>query len=164
MDARKRQYADQIMANDHDRFGVEIDYTILDYDRGSLIVEAVTDERHVNTIGTVSGGYLFTLCDKIGGMAVGTCGVAGPAFNGEIQFLHAVHPGQKLICEANVIRMASAHCVVDVVAENEEHTKTFCRGLFHYAKKIEIPVNTASKAVENIEQYSENMKQVSEQK
>ena len=43
--------------------------------------------RHLNPLGTVHGGCLYTLADTVAGFAAASCGFEGPTLSGNMYFL-----------------------------------------------------------------------------
>lgn len=88
-----------VLLNDHD-FGKFVGVHFLE--RGEGICKARLDIRpeHMNPIGTVHGGCLFTLADAVCGIAASSLGGICTTVNSNIQFLNAAFWPKYLIAEA----------------------------------------------------------------
>lgn len=100
--------------NDLDIFGRDAGIEITDGDIGYCRGEICVEERHLNPLGTVHGGCLYTLADTVSGFAAGSCGsTAGPTLSGNMYFLRPTMGVNKLICEARVIKNGKRIRVVE---------------------------------------------------
>ena len=54
------------------------------------------DDRHLNPLGTVHGGCLYTLADTVAGFAAASCGFEGPTLSGNMYFLRPTMGVKKL--------------------------------------------------------------------
>lgn len=104
---------------------------IVDGDIGYCKAEMDIQQIHMNPIGTVHGGCLYTLADTIGGYAAAVCGMPGPTLSGNMYFLNPTLGVKKLICEAKVVKNGKRIRVVDVVI-CAENGKEIARSLFEY--------------------------------
>ena len=94
-----------IKVNEMDTFGKDAGIEITDGDIGYCKGEITLDERHLNPLGTVHGGCLYTLADTMSGFAAGSYGSGGgPTMSGNMYFLRPTMGVKKLICEARVIK------------------------------------------------------------
>jgi acyl-CoA thioesterase len=92
------------------------------YAKTSMIVA----ERHLNSIGTVHGGAIFTLADFAFGAAVKTGGKVAPAINANVSFLQATRTGT-LYAEATEISRSRkiSTCAVRVTNDAGELVALF---------------------------------------
>ena len=61
-----------------DKFIELIGIKIIEADEGYCKAELKVDDRHLNPLGTVHGGCLYTLADTVAGFAAASCGFEGP--------------------------------------------------------------------------------------
>ena len=100
--------------NENDPFGKSAGIEITDGSVGYCRGEITIDKRHMNPLGTVHGGCLYTLADTVSGFAAGSCGsTAGPTLSGNMYFLRPTMGVNKLICEARVIKNGKRIRVVE---------------------------------------------------
>ncbi len=99
--------------NESDPFGNDAGIEITDGDIGYCKGEIVIEDRHMNPLGTVHGGCLYTLADTVSGFAAGSCGSGGPTMSGNMYFLRPTMGVSKLICEARVIKNGKRIRVVE---------------------------------------------------
>lgn len=60
-----------------DKFIELIGIKIIEADEGYCKAELEVDDRHLNPLGTVHGGCLYTLADTVAGFAAASCGFEG---------------------------------------------------------------------------------------
>lgn len=107
--------------------GIELTDGDIGYCKGELKIE----ERHLNPIGTVHGGCLYTLADTMAGYAAATCGMDGPTLSGNMYFLRPTLGAKKLICEAEVVKNGKRIRVVSVSIYGDNGAE-IARSLFEY--------------------------------
>ena len=76
------------------------------------------EERHLNSIGTVQGGAIFTLADFAFGAAVKTGGKMAPAISTSLSFLKATRSGT-LYAEATEVSRSRKLSVCTVRVTND---------------------------------------------
>lgn len=82
-----------------DKFIELIGIKIIEADEGYCKAELEVDDRHLNPLGTVHGGCLYTLADTVAGFAAASCGFEGPTLSGNMYFLRPTMGVKKLTCE-----------------------------------------------------------------
>jgi len=95
--------------------GLEILEADIGYCKGRLVIE----RHHMNPLGTVHGGCLYTIADTIGGVASATVGNPGPTISGDMYFMHTTGEAKELICEGRVIKNGTKIRVVESVITDE---------------------------------------------
>lgn len=76
---------------------------------GHVLFHAVADERHLNPLGAVHGGFAATLLDSATGCAVHTMLGAGVGYGTvdlAVKMLRPVPRGQTLVAEARVVHVS----------------------------------------------------------
>ncbi|MCQ2193818.1 MAG: PaaI family thioesterase [Paludibacteraceae bacterium] len=66
---------------------------LVEIDNGTAIAKMEVDERHMNGLGTVQGGVLFTLADFACAAAANSQGKIAVSLNANINFVKAVNSG-----------------------------------------------------------------------
>lgn len=93
-----------------DKIGLEILERRPGYAKGMIEIKP----WHLNVLGVVHGGVLFTLADTVSGTAAATGHEYGvPTVNGNINYLKAGRNTTKLIAEAEEIKNGYTFSVVD---------------------------------------------------
>jgi phenylacetic acid degradation protein PaaD len=94
---------------------------LVDWDGGRAAFRLPTGGGHLNFVGSVHGGVLFSLADLALGVACNSWGRVCVALTVEIQFLSAPQAGEVLVAtavERSRTRRTAAYAV-DVVSEND---------------------------------------------
>lgn len=76
---------------------------------GYIQFAAQADERHLNPLGGVHGGFAATVLDSVTGCAVHTLLEAGVAYGTvdlNVKMLRPIPPGQELVAEGRVIHLS----------------------------------------------------------
>ena len=92
---------------------------LVEWDGGRAVFRLTPEARHVNFVGSVHGGALFTLADSALAVACNSWGRQCVALTVEIQFLSAPQAGDALVAtavERSRTRRTAAYAV-DVVSE-----------------------------------------------
>jgi acyl-CoA thioesterase len=100
---------------ENDRFAATSGMRLIELRPGFAKTSLQVEERHLNGIGTVHGGAIFTLADFAFGAAVHTGGKVAPAVSTHLSFLKATRSGT-LYAEATEIsrRRKLSVCAVSV--------------------------------------------------
>ena len=78
---------------ENDRFATSSGMRLVELRPGFAKTSLQVEERHLNSVGTVQGGAIFTLADFAFGAAVKTGGKIAPAINTSLSFLKATRSG-----------------------------------------------------------------------
>ena len=76
-----------------DRFATINGMRLLELRPGYAKTSMAVEDRHLNSVGTVHGGAIFTLADFAFGAAVKTGGKVAPLINSSVSFLKATRTG-----------------------------------------------------------------------
>ena len=79
--------------------------------------------QHMNPIGSVHGGCVFTLMDSIGGFAAYTNGRYCTTLSSNVDYLRPAMNCKELIAEATPVRVGNRVMVYDVVVTDETDRK-----------------------------------------
>ena len=101
-----------------DRFAAANGMHLLELRPGYAKTSMAVEERHLNSIGTVHGGAIFTLADFAFGAAVKTGGKVAPAISTNLSFLKATQSGM-LYAEATEISRSRKLSVSTVQVTND---------------------------------------------
>ncbi|MBS4959510.1 MAG: PaaI family thioesterase [Clostridiales bacterium] len=119
--------------NTENSFGKELGIQVLDIQEGYAKSELCIEKRHVNNIGSVHGGVIFTMADSCAGAASWSYGNYATTMDCTINYLNAAINSKKLIAEAKVVKHGKRIMViqVEIVDETEEKkaiaTFSFCQ-------------------------------------
>ena len=101
-----------------DRFATSNGMRLLELRPGFARTSLQVEPRHLNSIGTVQGGAIFTLADFAFGAAVKTGGRVAPAVSTALSFLQATRSGT-LYAEATEISRSRRLSVCTVRVTND---------------------------------------------
>jgi acyl-CoA thioesterase len=87
---------------ENDRFAATSGMRLVELRPGYAKTSLQVEDRHLNNLGTVQGGAIFTLADFAFGVAAKTAGKVAVAINANISFLKAARSGA-LYAEATEI-------------------------------------------------------------
>jgi acyl-CoA thioesterase len=103
---------------ENDRFATSSGMRLVELRPGFAKTRLQVEERHLNSIGTVQGGVIFTLADFAFGVAVKTGGKVAPAISTNLSFLKATRSGT-LYAEATEISRSRKLSVCTVRVTND---------------------------------------------
>lgn len=90
---------------------------------GKIVFEATADERHLNPLGGVHGGFAATVMDSVTGCAVHTVlepGVGYGTVDLSVKMLRAVPTNKLLVAEGRVIHIAKSIGVAEGTLKDQE--------------------------------------------
>ena len=85
---------------ENDRFATTNGMRLVELRPGYAKTSMTVEDRHLNSVGTVHGGAIFTLADFAFGAAVKTGGKVAPLINTSVSFLKATRSGT-LVCRGH---------------------------------------------------------------
>lgn len=94
-------------------------------EHGKVVFEAMADERHLNPLGGVHGGFTATVMDSVTGCAILTVLEPGVGFGTvdlNVNMLKAVPQNTSLIAEGNVIHVSKSLAVSEGTLKDTEGT------------------------------------------
>lgn len=122
-----------------DRFAKECGIRIVDIRPGFATARMTVEPRHLNAVGILQGGALFTLADLAFAAAANSHGVVAVACQSDITYFHAVTAGQLTAVAEEVSRTRKlSTCVIRITSENGELVALF-KGVA-YIKATPLPV------------------------
>ena len=100
----------QLIGND--RFATVNGITLEDVSTGTATAKMIINEQHLNGLGTVQGGAIFTLADLAAAAASNSYGVPAVALSCNISFIKAAKSGVLIAKAAEVYRswIRGPHC------------------------------------------------------
>ncbi len=121
LDAIKRHF-------ETDRFATTSGMKLVELRPGFAKTSLRVEQRHLNSIGTVHGGAIFTLADFAFGAAVKTGGKVAPAISTNLSFLKATRSGT-LYAEATEISRSRklSVCTVRVSTLRFPRLRRYCK-------------------------------------
>ncbi len=117
--------------NEENPFARELGIRTVEIRSGYARSELNIAERHLNFIGSVHGGCLFSLADTVCGSAAASHGFYCTTINGNINYLTAAIDVSRLIAEAREIKHGKRIDVYDVEIRDEKGT-LLAQGTFSY--------------------------------
>lgn len=115
MDKKELMMRAKERAESNDKFIELLGVKIVEVDDGYCKGEMVIESKHLNPLGTVHGGCLYTLADTVGGFAAATLGMSGPTLSGNMYFLRPTMGLKRLVCEGRVIKNGKRIRVADTI-------------------------------------------------
>ncbi len=91
-------------------------------EKGKVIYEAVADDRHINPLGNVHGGFAAAVMDSVTGYAIHTMldeGVRFATIDLNVKMLRPVPKNTKLIAEGLVLNISKSLGVSEGTLKNE---------------------------------------------
>jgi acyl-CoA thioesterase len=109
-----------------DRFATTNGMRLVELRPGYAKTSMAVEDRHLNSVGTVHGGVIFTLADFAFGVAVKTGGKVAPLINSSVCFLKATRTGT-LTAEATEVSRSRkiSTCTVRVTNDTGELVALF---------------------------------------
>lgn len=129
--AARERFAADVYATE--TTGIEIEAAEPGYARCSFI----PDDRHMNAVGGVMGGALFTLCDFAFAIAANTESPLTQSLTSQIAFHTVAKKGVRVTAEARRVRAGRSTCYynIDVIDETGRHiATTVISGFIHSSK------------------------------
>ena len=114
----------------NDRFAVENGCRLVECGGGEAVVEVELEPRHLNGVGAVQGGLIFTLADTAFAAAANADGHQIVSLSSTVNFLRAVRGG-KLTARAVPVSRGRTTCCYDVLVtdgEGKPVAKVQCTG------------------------------------
>ena len=114
-----------------------LDMEVLEYQKGYCRSKFAIKPQHLNPLGSIHGGYLFTIADTTAGIASIIMGSESSVttINGNMQFLNAALNCNILYAEATVLKSGKRIVYTDVVIKGEEGT-VFAKGSYTFARIV----------------------------
>ena len=97
----------------------ELGQQVMEVSAGYARVEMDIDERHINPIGSVHGGAIFSLADSAGGVAAMSRGSFVTTVTGSINYLNPAINVKKLIADTRELKAGKNILVYDVAIWDE---------------------------------------------
>ncbi|MBQ9990462.1 MAG: PaaI family thioesterase [Lachnospiraceae bacterium] len=114
-----------------------LEMKVLEYREGYCRSKFAIKPEHMNPVGSIHGGFLFTIADTTGGIASVILGSdsALTTINGNMQFLNAAINCDTLLAEATVLKSGKRIVYTDVVIKGENGT-VYAKGSYTYARIV----------------------------
>ena len=119
-------YLDMMKTANKNPFAEMMDLKITDVRLGYSKVEIDVREKHINPIGTVHGGCLYTMADVAAGSAAASHGRIAPTLDSNFHFLNAGKNTKHLIAEAHEIKYGKRAMVYDVKIYDQDEVLLAC--------------------------------------
>lgn len=101
-------------------FANHVHISLADCDTDRAELEMPVEGEHLNPLGYVHGGALYTLADCAAGIAARTDGRQYVTLTGTLTFLHSGLPGERLRARGQVRRRGRTTCYVEVDISNRQ--------------------------------------------
>ncbi len=119
--------------NRENPFAQKNSIVITEMSLGHAVVEMDVDESHMNPLGTLHGGCIFTICDMVAGSASSTYGHWVTTVNANISFLRSTR-GVTHVRAYNQEIKAGKSLIVNEVIVCDQNEREFARGTFTFMK------------------------------
>ena len=124
---------------DRDQFARENGIRVVEVRPGFSRTEMTVEARHLNAVGILQGGALFTLADLAFAACSNSHGVAAVACQADVTWFKAVESGKLTAVAEEIARTRRlSTCVVRVTGENAELVALF-KGVA-YIKQSPLPI------------------------
>lgn len=107
-------YSEMIQSANKNPFADLMDLKITEVREGYAKAEIEVTEKHLNPIGTVHGGCLYTLADVTAGSAAASHGNIAPTLDSNLHFLNAGMNTTHLTAEAHELKYGKRAMVYEV--------------------------------------------------
>ena len=104
-------------------FGNLCGLEILEAGDGCATGRFVLGPQHLNPLGSVHGGCIFTLMDSVAGVAVYTTGKTCTTLSSNVDFLKGAFGSGELIAKAWPVRVGNHVAVYDVMVTDDRERK-----------------------------------------
>lgn len=101
-----------------DRFAVTSGVELVDADIDYAVCRMSITENHLNAVGSVQGGAIFTLADTTFGMAANARGKLAVSLSNTISYLKSTK-GNTLIAEAKMISSTKRICTYEIEVRDD---------------------------------------------
>ena len=110
---------------------------------GYAIGEVDLEPKHMNPIGSIHGGMVFTMADTIAGLAAFTSGGVCTTVNSSISYINPTMNANKIICEANVIKTGRSliHVEANLMDQDKKMFAKASLCYFRLGDKVNIDLN-----------------------
>ncbi|MGQ7371688.1 PaaI family thioesterase [Streptococcus suis] len=98
-------------------------YELVEVSNGRVVIETRVVDSSLNIYGMTHGGYLFTFCDNVAGLAVFSQGYKCVTLQSNVHFTRAGHLGDKLTITAEIVHDGRSTKLVEAVVTNEKGQK-----------------------------------------
>jgi acyl-CoA thioesterase len=121
---------------ENDRFATYSGIEVVNISPGSAKTRMKVEDRHLNGIGTVHGGALFTLADFTFALAANSYGRVTVAINANISYLKAIKTGT-LIAEAQELSKSNriSNYIVNIKKEGNSELIAVFQGMAYRKKE-----------------------------
>ena len=130
---------------ENDRFAASNGMRLIELRPGFAKTTLQVEDRHLNSVGCVHGGAIFTLADFAFGAAVKTGGKVAPAISTNLSFLKATRSGA-LFAEATEVSRSRKLSVCTVRVTNDAGELAALFQGTAYIKDEPFPLRTANRA------------------
>jgi acyl-CoA thioesterase len=111
---------------ERDRFARENGVRIVEVRTGSARTEMTVEPRHLNSVGILQGGALFTLADLAFALASNSHGVLAVGCQADVTWFKAVRSGRLTAAAEEIARTRTlSTCLIRVTDENQELVALF---------------------------------------
>lgn len=113
-------YLEMMQSANRNPFAEMMDLKITEVRLGYSRVEIEVKEKHLNPIGTVHGGCLYTMADVAAGSAAASHGNVAPTLDSSFHYLNAGMHATHLIAEAHELKFGKRTMVYEVQIKDQD--------------------------------------------
>ena len=114
--------------NQKDALSHTLGMELIELEETYAVAQMRITKEHLNFMGTLHGGTLFTLADVVAGTAISATGQNCVTLNSSINYIRAVNEGI-ITAKAEVVHRGRTTGVCDVKIYSQE-SKLLCKGTF----------------------------------
>ncbi|MET3617037.1 acyl-CoA thioesterase [Peptoniphilus olsenii] len=112
-----------------DDYAVANNFKVHSYNGDNLVIEMTPAAQHINAIGVVHGGALYSLMDSASGFLLVLKDKISVTLDSSINFISASKEGEKLYTKTEILHSGRTTNIIDVKVYNEDE-KFIAHGTF----------------------------------
>ncbi|NLT94477.1 MAG: PaaI family thioesterase [Clostridia bacterium] len=144
-----RLFGSILNINDECPFHNLIDLYIVELSPGEAVMEIPAQEEHLNPMGAVHGGLIFSLADAVMGFAIRTLNIVSVTVEANINYLKPVYKSDTLTAIGKVIQSGNSIAVAEGLIKNKAgETVAVARGTYYNTSQfLDLPEHFNTKSL-----------------
>jgi acyl-CoA thioesterase len=115
--------------NTANRFAVDNGINIISIGDGCAEVELAITTHHLNPIGSIHGGCLYTIADTAAGCASSSYGINATTMNTDFHYLRPGLNTKRIVARSHVLKKGRRTIVIQVDIYDQDESQ-LCTGIF----------------------------------
>lgn len=95
-------------------------YHIDVFEAGHVLLSTEIHASALNYYGNAHGGFLFTLCDQVGGLVAKSIGLEAVTLQANVNYLKPSHLGDRLVVEGSLVHRGRTTQLIEVTIKNQD--------------------------------------------